>query len=207
MSRRSRLQTEQGCDLGHSVGGVLHTVADHTRMGINLVVIATSEGFVAEEMNFVELAIVNVIQAVGLVPALRKHVERYLAANGELQLQMSKFVLHRLDHVLANVVGQVEHFISITLLLAAVTTNRRDVEHTRAKLHESSSLNRNVQVSDVPQGKIDNCLNIIFSQECVDSLFTNQFSILIGNKAILRKAIINLANNVIAELLFLFHQI
>ena len=162
MLRRSRLQTEQGCDLCHSVGGILHAVADHTRVGINLVVIAASKGLVAEEMNFIELAIVNVIQAVSLIPALRKHVERYLAANGELQLQMSKFVLHRLDHVLANVVGlhcgrnvvrpmlrikalgrlktyQVVHFISITLLLAAVTTNRRDVEHTRAKLHESSS--------------------------------------------------------------------
>ena len=34
---------------------------------------------------------------------------------------------------------QVENFVSIPLLLAAVTTDRRNVEHTRAKLYESSS--------------------------------------------------------------------
>ena len=52
-------------------------------------------------MDLVEEVLRDVVQAVRLVPALRKDIERDLAANGVFKIQMSKFLLKLCNHVLS----------------------------------------------------------------------------------------------------------
>lgn len=64
-------------------------MADRARVGVDLVVVATNEALVTEEVNGLVLGPGDVLlgrdvlQAVGLVPASGEDVERNLATNGE----------------------------------------------------------------------------------------------------------------------------
>jgi hypothetical protein len=76
--------------LGHGFLGVLDRVADGARVLIDLVVVAAVECLVAEEVDLVVLDAaglgglgLEVLQAVGLVPAGGEDVEGDLAADGE----------------------------------------------------------------------------------------------------------------------------
>ncbi len=76
-----RLQPEQSRALGDSVRRTSHSVADDPRVGENFVVIATNEGFIAEEVNLVVLGITNETKAVGLIPPFRKDIEGDLSTD------------------------------------------------------------------------------------------------------------------------------
>ncbi len=99
-----RLQPEQSCALGDSIRRTGHSVTDNPRVGENFVVIATNEGFIAEEMNLVVLGVTNETKAVGLIPPFREDIEGDLSANRKSQLEMSEFLGQRCDHINANVV-------------------------------------------------------------------------------------------------------
>jgi len=97
-------------------------------------------------------------------------------------------------------------------------------------LKESEPLDRDVQVSNISQSKVNNSFDVIFSQESVNGLetngtvrykgdsadyigmklthlFANQYSVLISYKTILRKTIVGFIDDVLTKLLFLLNQI
>lgn len=53
---------------------------------------------------------------------------------------LTKILLHGLDHVLANVVFQIKLFVVISFGTRAVATDRRNVQHSRAKFNECPTL-------------------------------------------------------------------
>lgn len=81
-SGADQLQIKHLLQLGHSLLGVLHCVAHSPRVFVNLPVVAALVGFVAEEVNGLVfhavrhvLLVLNVLQAVRLIPALREDVK------------------------------------------------------------------------------------------------------------------------------------
>jgi hypothetical protein len=74
----------------HRLVGVLDGVANGAGVAVNLPVVAALEGLVAEEVNRLVLdaarllgLVLEVLEAVGLVPAGREDVKGNLAADGE----------------------------------------------------------------------------------------------------------------------------
>ena len=88
LSSLKDLQIEELAQLLHSLVGILHRVADGSRVVVDLPIIAPLEGFVTEEMDSLVvdardiLLIFDMLQAVPLVPSLWKDVKRDLATNG-----------------------------------------------------------------------------------------------------------------------------
>lgn len=87
---KANLEIESLLDLSYGLIGVLHGVADSPWVLVNLVIITTLEGLVAEEVDggVVDAAgllglVLEVLEAVPLVPALGEDVEGDLATNGE----------------------------------------------------------------------------------------------------------------------------
>ena len=106
----------------------------------NLKVVAALKGLVAEEVDLIEITLVEELQAVRLVPAGREDIERDLTADAEREVEVLELLLHGGDHVLADVVLQIELLVVISLLARAVATNGGDVEHTRPELNEGPTL-------------------------------------------------------------------
>ena len=94
------VQIEQLLDLGHGVLGPRDRVARDAAVGVDLVVVAALEGLVAEEVDrrVVHAAgplglVLDVLQAVRLVPAGGEDVEGDLAADGEAVFFFLEMVL------------------------------------------------------------------------------------------------------------------
>ena len=138
-------------------------------VGEYLVVIAAYEGLVSEEVNLVILAFFHKIQGECLIPAGRKHVERYLAADGKSKIKIFEFFSHGFHHIFSNVVLQVIHFVLVPLLSAAISADRRNVQHSCPELYEGASFNRDIQVSYVMESEVDNLLDIFFAKVSMNS--------------------------------------
>ena len=106
----------------------------------DLKVIAALKGFVAKEMNLVEITLFQEAQAVRLVPAGGEDIERDLTADAVREVEVRELLLHGGDHVLADVVLQIELLVVIALLARAVPANGGDVEHARTEFDEGSTL-------------------------------------------------------------------
>ena len=106
----------------------------------NLKVIAALKGLVSKEVDLIEITSVQEAQAVRLVPAGGKDIERDLTADAVREVEVLELLLHGGDHVLADVVLQIELLVVIALLARAVPANGGDVEHTRAELDEGTTL-------------------------------------------------------------------
>lgn len=76
-------------ELVHRVLGTLDGVTDSPGIGVDLVIIASDEALITEEVDFRVFGTGDVLlgldvpQAVGLVPTSREHVERDLTPNRE----------------------------------------------------------------------------------------------------------------------------
>jgi hypothetical protein len=114
-------------------------VAFHLRVGKDLVIITTGESLVPEEVDIAVAVLLQVLQAVGLVPTNRENIEGDLTADRVLQAVVGELLLQELDHVLADVVGLVVLFKVVSLLLAAVSADGAHVQHTVAELDECAA--------------------------------------------------------------------
>ena len=130
-------------------------------MSKNLIVVTSRKCLIAEEVDFVILALLDVIKRVGLVPALRKHIEGYLASNRISEVKMSKLFTKNCDEPLSDLVGQVKLFIVISLLLAAIAADGRYIQHAIAELYEGASLDWNVQIGYIMQAEVNEGLNAL----------------------------------------------
>ena len=90
-------------------------------------IVPAIKGLVTKEVDLVEVSFFDEIEAIGFVPTLRKHIERDLSTNTKLELEMSKCLLHSLDHVLPNVISQIKLLVVISLLSGTIATDRADI--------------------------------------------------------------------------------
>ena len=161
-------------------------MSDGAGVGEDLVIVAALGGLVAEEMDSGILdttgplrLVLQVLQAVSLVPAVGEDVEGDLTADGEAggfrimvrkgykrkgggekerarggevnsrQAEVSKLLTQLLNEGLTNLVLKVVLLVIETLLVGGVTADRRDVDHAVPELDESAALVGDVEVGDV----------------------------------------------------------
>lgn len=86
----SLLQVKELLQLCHRILGARHRVSNRPRIAVDLVVVSSLVCLVTEEVNRGVLntarllrLVLEMLQAVGLVPSGWEHIEGYLAANRE----------------------------------------------------------------------------------------------------------------------------
>jgi len=116
------------------------------------------------------LVVLEVSEAVSLVPTRWKHIEADLSPYRVFESVVRELLLEGADECLPNAVMVVILFELVPLLLGTVAAYRRDIDETSAILQESASLDGNVEVSDVSQAEVDEGLKPLFSHEVLDGL-------------------------------------
>ncbi len=164
------LLKEELFELVHGVGGILDSVTNDGGMVVYFEIITAFSRFIAKEVNFTEIIDLQVAQAEGLVPALREGVDRNLPTNRVLQPEIWEFNLEGLDQISADAVGLIEGFESQTLLVSAIASDGRNVDHGITEFDEAAAFNRNIQISNVTKCEIDQLLVLFFPQEPNEAL-------------------------------------
>lgn len=127
--------------------------------------------------------------------------------NAEGKIEVRKFFFHSGDHVLTNVVLQIELFVIVALFSGAVSSDGRDVEHAAAKLEERSALYRNIQLGYVLQDPVYDPLHVVLSDELGDSLDFQELSVFVGDEAVLAEVIGEGLDDAVSELFFLLDEV
>ena len=110
-------------------------------------------------------------------------------------------------HVFTNLVLQVKLFVVVTFFARAIASNRRNVEHATTEFDKGAAFDGNVHVRQVFHGPIDNALDIVFAKELGNGLHFKNLTILVRDKAVLRKVVRKEIDNPVAKLFFLFGKI
>jgi ketopantoate hydroxymethyltransferase len=156
----------------HGVLGTGNRMANGSGISVNLVIVAALESLVTKEVNVLVgnaiglLGLVlEVLEAVGLVPASREHVEGNLSANGKGEAEMTKSLLEDSDKLLTDLGILVVLLEVVSFLCASVTADGADVNHAVAELDKGSALDGNVEISDVVEDKVGELLVLLFTNE------------------------------------------
>lgn len=204
----NKLREELGQD-AHGILGRLDRVAGHIRVGINLVVVTALKGLVAKEVNVLEALLLDVAEAVGLVPASGEDVKRDLTADGEGQGEVREGSLEIGDELLAQTTLQIILFKLVALSVRAVTADGRHVDHTIAELDKGATLLGNIHISNVAQDKVDQLVVLLIADPVDEALFMgsasrfsmmwicyvyylggHSFTVLVGGETVLSEAIV-----------------
>lgn len=130
---------EERSNLGDRIVRINDSVSLDGGVRVDFKVVTTRHSLISKEVDLRELG--NVLQAVGLVPALGENINANLASNGELEVELiSKLLVHSLNHSLANLVDDIIVEELNALLLIAVTADGANVQHTSTELDEISSV-------------------------------------------------------------------
>ena len=156
----------------------------------NLIVVPTLVRLVPEEVDVVEPVGLDKPQAVGLVPPLGEDVERDLPPDRVRQAQTGELLLQGSDHRLADSGPLVEPLELVALLLRAVAPDGGHVDHAVAELDERPPLDRDVEVGDVAEDKVDEFFQIVLSQELFQGLDLEELSRLVGDEAVLGEDVV-----------------
>ena len=205
------LQPENLPQLAHRIFGILDGVAHGPRILEDLVVVAALERLVAEEMDgrvfnatWEVLLVLDVLQAVSLVPSGREDVEGDLAADGVSanvlvdnrlskwvpkrclrESQIRKLLLQDFHKVRANVVFQIKLLILLPLCICSITPNRGDIDHPIPELDECASLDRDIQICDVVQHELHELLVVVFPKPLDEAVAGERDAHAVGGQAIL----------------------
>lgn len=112
-------------------------------------VVTTLKGLVTEKVNLIEFVLVNELEAIGLIPSGREAVKGNLSSDAVGQVQIGKLLSHGSDHILADIVLQIELFVIVAFRSRAVASNGRNVEHSTAEFNKSSTLQGNQKWASV----------------------------------------------------------
>lgn len=132
--------------------------------------------------------VLQVLQAVRLVPAGGEHVKRDLPANGEGQAQMPKALAQLRDKRLADLVHLIVRLVVVALLDARVAADGRDVDHAVAELDKGAALDGDVEVSDVVQAEVDELLVLRLADPLDEAVGRERLAVLVRCQAVLREA-------------------
>ena len=182
---------------------------------VDFVVVAALVGLVAEEVDggvfdttWQVLLVLDMLQTVGLVPALGEDIEGDLAADGVAVVRVScveltlggsyvvdsrqtkiwEFLLQTLDECLSDSMFQIKLLIIISLLHACVPADWAHIDHAIAELDESTSLDWNIQVCDVVQNVSDELLVLFLTNPLDEAVRGEGLAHAVGGQAILCEA-------------------
>jgi hypothetical protein len=179
----------------HGVLGTGNRMANGSGISVNLVIVAALESLVTKEVNVLVgnaiglLGLVlEVLEAVGLVPASREHVEGNLSANGKGEAEMTKSLLEDSDKLLTDLGILVVLLEVVSFLCASVTADGADVNHAVAELDKGSALDGNVEISDVVEDKVGELLVLLFTNEFDEGVWVEWLAELVGSEAVLGEA-------------------
>jgi hypothetical protein len=166
------LDIEELLEDAHGIFGTGNRMADSSGIGVDLVVVATLESLVTKEVNVLVgdaiglLGLVlEVPEAVGLVPASGEYIEGNLTTNGEGETEMTESLLEDSDELLADLGILVVLLKVVSFLCAGVTADGTDVDHAVTELDEGSTLDGNVEISDVVEDKVGKLLVLLLANE------------------------------------------
>lgn len=202
-------------DLSHYPHCILRfgdSMPSRPRIVVDFIVIPTLEGLVSEEVNGLVfhardvLFLLNLLEAVCLVPAVREDVEGDLAANrvakrsirevsvrirsvldirepvvGELRSQ-------RLHHLGSYPMLQVVLVVLMPLIIARVSADRTHVHHSVPELHEGTSLLRDVQVGDVMEAEVRELAVFLLAEPFDEGVGREGLAEAVGCEAVFREA-------------------
>lgn len=124
LQNRSILQEQLLAD-SHRVIRALDSMSDSSRIIEDLPVISAFESLIAEEVNLLEVLVLDVLQAVCLVPSSWEDIKRDLTTNGIGEAQVWENIAERLYEYLTCLVGLVESFVGIAFFGAVYDENTR----------------------------------------------------------------------------------
>lgn len=183
------------CVLGASDGGCfLHSLRVR-----NFIVISTRRRFIPKEEHvFIR---VEEAEAVRLIPPLGEHIEADLPSDGELQPQRIKTLPARLHKLFPYMLLLIILEKLLALLLRAVTADWANVEHPVAELDKGAALNGDVEIGDVVEAEVDECLEVGLAQVVLDALDGDELAVLVGGQPVLAEHVVDLLGDVLANLL------
>mmetsp|Transcript_87863 Transcript_87863/g.253415 ORF Transcript_87863/g.253415 Transcript_87863/m.253415 type:complete len:233 (+) Transcript_87863:191-889(+) len=181
-------------------------MSDRARRLVDLIVVAALEGLVPEKVDLIEVTLGQITQAISLVPTRREQVEGDLPADGEGQVQVRELLSHLCHHVFPNIVRQIELLELVALLSAAVPADRRQVQHALTELDEGPSLDGDVEVGNVPQGPVDDPLQVLFTEMSDDTRLADLLAVFVREQSVLGEAVVKHVRAV-PQLLLLLVQV
>ena len=92
-------------------------------------------------MDFI-VVLLDELEAEGLVPALREHIERDLTSNRELQVQVGELFFQLSDKCFTHIGRLIILLELVALSLRAVAANRANIDHAIAELDECATIGR-----------------------------------------------------------------
>ena len=147
----------------------------------------TSEGFVPKKVNGTKL-LLDVLEAVGLVPAIREHIEAYLAADGKGEAVVCKLLAQLRDQGLAHAVDAVVGLKFVALGHAGIAPDRRHVDHAVAELDEGAALDGDVHVGNLVQDEVGHALVAVFAQPFDEAVAREGLPLAVRRQAVLGEA-------------------
>lgn len=150
--------------------------------------------------------ILEVLEAVGLVPTGWEDVEGDLSADGvavtiislgtsegerEFNLRepiVSELVLQSLHESLANLVLLIKPLILISLAHTSIPSNRANIDHSIPVLNKSTSLNRDIQIGNVVKNELDELLISILTNKVDEGVGSEWLAKLVCGKTVLGEA-------------------
>lgn len=153
-------QIKQLLELSRRVLRASHRVTNGPGVLKDLVVVTALERLVTKEVHsgIRDAArllglVLQVLQAVRLVPAGGEDIKRNLAADAEGEAQVTKALAQLLDKRFAHLVLLVKDLVVNALLDAGIPTDRRDIDHAVAELDKGAALDGDVQVGNVVEAE------------------------------------------------------
>ena len=92
-------------------------------------------------MDFI-VVLLDELEAEGLVPALREHIEGDLTSNRELQVQFGELFFQLSDKCFTHIGRLIILLELVALSLRAVAANRANIHHAIAELDECATIER-----------------------------------------------------------------
>lgn len=126
-------------------------------------IVSTLLRLITEEVYLIKI-ILNELKAKCLVPSTWEHIKGNLTTNRVCQVVLIKLCLQNFDHLFADPSFLIVFLKVIPFRLAAISTDRRYIEHAVAKLHKGPALDRNVQVSNINENKVDKFFQLFFTE-------------------------------------------
>jgi hypothetical protein len=170
-------------------------VANGPGVIVDFPVVSARERLVAKEMDGLVLdaagllrLVLEVLEAVGLVPAIGEDVEGDLATNGEGKAEVAEALLQLVDKGLADL-GLVIVVLEVeTLLGGGVAADGADVDHAVAELDKGAALDGDVEVGNVVEAKVDELLVLVLADPLDEAVGGQGLAELVGDEAVLGEA-------------------
>jgi len=91
-------------------------------------------------MNLLETLVLQVLQTISFIPAVREDVEANLPADAVRQTDIRELIFKRINHAPAHVMYLIVFLELVPLSLRAGPPDRGDIQHSRAEFDKRAPL-------------------------------------------------------------------